>query len=398
MKAKMKILFAGSETMQIPNIPIALGKMGHDVILYDKSMEYVEAHEEEYAPLRMFLEQSKPDFVISTVFFQIMAAYTHELGIRYAVYGMDSPHYAAWVPYFPTLDNVCLFCFDTRELQQFRKQGYRNVYYMPLAAGTAWADSVRMTKDDQEKYRCDISFVGGLYGDNAYDRFYNRLPEQVQSFFADIFEQSAFAWDGTDRMLPSLPPELIPWCRETVPELCNYGFNMPDDYYFRQWTLARKLSNIERRLLLEFVADKYDFRLYTREAEQVPETIRKYPPVNAMTDQLKVFSATRVNLNITLRSIETGVPLRVFDIMSRAGFVLTDYRADAAELFEEDREIVMFRTPEEMIDKINYYLAHDEARKKIGLNGYHKVKTHYSYERQLGKIIAILFGGEGELC
>ena len=42
----MKIFFAGSETMQIPNIPISLGKMGHEVVLYEKSMEYVEEHEE----------------------------------------------------------------------------------------------------------------------------------------------------------------------------------------------------------------------------------------------------------------------------------------------------------------------------------------------------------------
>lgn len=387
----MRIFFAGSERMQIPNVPIALGKMGHDVILYDKSMEYVEEHEEEYASFRTFLEQSKADFVISTIFFQIVAAYTFELGIKYAVYGMDSPHYAAWVPRFPMLENVYIFCFDTKEIQQFRDQGYRNVYYMPLAAGTTWADSVRMTKEDKEKYRCDISFVGGLYGENDYDSYCHKLTQPLQQLLTNILEQTAFIWDGNDRMLPSLSPEIIRCCREAVPQMCHAGFQMPDDYYFRQWILARKLSNIERQLLLGLIAEQYDFRLYTREEERVPEKIRKYPPVNAMTDQLKVFSATKINLNITLRSIETGVPLRVFDIMSRAGFVLTDYRADAPGLFEEDREIVMFKTPEEMLDKIDYYLAHDDQRKRIGQNGYRKVKECYSYEKQLEKIIKVLF-------
>lgn len=388
----MRILFAGSEKMQIPNIPIALGKMGHDVILYDKSMEYVEEHEEEYTFFRAFLEKSKPHFVISTIFFQIVAAYTYELDIKYAVYGMDSPHYAAWVPHFPTLPNVCLFCFDTKEIQQFHNRGYRNVYYMPLAAGISWADSVRMTDEEKGRYRCDISFVGGLYGDNAYDRYCNKLPEQLRESLVNILERSAFIWGGIDRIMPSLMPEMVGQCQKAAPELCNYGFNMPDDYYFRQWTLARKLSNIERQLLLALIAEKYDFRLYTRENEIVPEGIRKYPPVNAMTEQLKVFSSTKINLNITLRSIESGVPLRVFDIMSRKGFVLTDYRSDASELFEEDSEIVMFRTPEEMLDKIDYYLAHDDQRKKIGQNAYEKVKKCYSYERQLEKMIKILMG------
>lgn len=388
----MRIFFAGSERMQIPNVPIALGKMGHDVILYDKSMEYVEEHEEEYDSFRSFLEQSKADFVISTIFFQIVAAYTFELGIKYAVYGMDSPHYAAWVPHFPTLENVYLFCFDTKEILQFKNRGYRNVYYMPLAAGVTWADSVGMTKEEKEKYQCDISFVGGLYGDNAYDRYSPKLPQPLQRFLVNILEQSAFTWGGIDRMLPSLSPEIIRWCQKAAPEMWHGGFTMPDDYYFRQWILARKLSNLERQLLLELIAERYDFRLYTREEENVPANVTKFPPVNAMTDQLKVFSATKINLNITLRSIETGVPLRVFDIMSRAGFVLTDYRADALELFEEDRDIVMFRTPEEMIDKIDYYLAHDMQREQIGQNAYEKVKSCYSYEKQLEKIIKILFG------
>lgn len=388
----MKIFFAGSERMQIPNVPIALGKMGHDVILYDKSMEYVEEHEEEYAPFLSFLEQSKVDFVISTIFFQIVAAYTNKLGIRYAVYGMDSPHYAAWVPDYPRLDNVYLFHFDSKEIEKFKECGYRNVYYLPLAAGVTWADTIRMTETEKKGYSCDLSFVGSLYGDNPYDRCVHKIPGSVQQCIMDLMEESAFCWDGTDRLLPGLPVEIIKACEYWAPELCNCGFVMKDDYYFRQWTLARKLSNIERNLLFSLVAENYDFRLYTRETEKAAGVIRTYPPVNAMTEQLKVFSASRINLNITLRSIEAGVPLRVFDIMSRAGFVLTDFRSDALELFEEDKEIVMFRTPEEMLDKIDYYLAHETQRKQIGQNAYEKVKKCYSYERQLERIIKILTG------
>jgi spore maturation protein CgeB len=141
------------------------------------------------------------------------------------------------------------------------------------------------------------------------------------------------------------------------------------------------------------VAERYDFRLYTRADEHVPPEIPRFPQVDAMTGQLKVFSASRINLNITLRSIETGVPLRVFDIMSRAGFALTDYRADAQELFEEDREIVMYKTPEEMVDKIDFYLQNETKRRQIGLNAYEKVKKCFSYESQLQKIMKILYPG-----
>lgn len=383
----MKVFFAGSETMQIPNIPISLGKMGHEVVLYEKSMEYVEEHEEEYESFGLFLQSEKPDVVISTIFFQIVAAYTHELGIKYAVYGMDSPHYAAWVPEYPRLDNVYLFHFDSREVERFRKCGYTNVTYLPLAAGVTWADTIHTSGTDRKKFGSAVSFVGGLYGDNPFDTCAGRLPQPVQEHIWNQLENSAFLWDGKERLQEGVSEELLRICQTVTPELCNPGFTMGDDYYFRQWTLARKLSNIERTLLFEQVAGQYDFRLYTREKEVVPESIHRYPPVNAMTEQLKVFQSSGVNLNVTLRSIESGVPLRVFDILSVGGLVLTDYRKDAEELFREDEEIVMFRTPEEMMDKLAFYTTHETERKRIAKNGHRRARAEYSYERMLEEIL-----------
>lgn len=328
--------------------------------------------------------------MISTIFFQIVAAYTHELGIKYAVYGMDSPHYAAWVPEYPRLDNVYLFHFDSREVERFQSCGYTNVTYLPLAAGMTWADTIHTSDVDRKKFGSAVSFVGGLYGDNPFDTCAGRLPQPVQEHIWNQLENSAFLWDGKERLQEGVSKELLHICQTVTPELCNPGFTMGDDYYFRQWTLARKLSNIERTLLLEQIAEQYDFRLYTRVKELVPENIHRYPPVNAMTDQLKVFQSSGINLNITLRSIESGIPLRVFDILSVGGFVLTDYRKDAEGLLKEDEEIVMFRTPEEMMDKLAFYTTHETERNRIAANGCRRARKEYSYEKMLGEILKIL--------
>jgi spore maturation protein CgeB len=164
----------------------------------------------------------------------------------------------------------------------------------------------------------------------------------------------------------------------------------PKTYLLKHWLIDRKFTNIERNMILELLAERYDFRLYTREEEKVSPKIRRYGEVDAGTDALRVFYSSKINLNLTLRSIETGLPLRIFDIMSVGGFVMTDYREDAAGLFEEDREIVMFRSPEELLDKADYYLSHERERQQIGYNGYRKVKENYSYRAQLNKILKIL--------
>ena len=142
---------------------------------------------------------------------------------------------------------------------------------------------------------------------------------------------------------------------------------------------------------MELLAERYDIHLYTRSDEIVPEGIRRFPEVSQMTGGFKIFYSSKINLNITMRSIESGVPLRVFDIMSVGGFVLSNYQEEIPELFEEGKEIVTFRTPEELVDKADYYLKHEKERMRIGLNGYQKVKKCYTYEQQLNKIISILF-------
>lgn len=77
--------------------------------------------------------------------------------------------------------------------------------------------------------------------------------------------------------------------------------------------------------------------------------------------------------------------------MSVGGFVLSNWQPEIPELFEEGRGIVTFKTPEEMLEKADYYLHHEEERLRIAINGYKKVKECYTFEHQLEKIISILY-------
>lgn len=213
----------------------------------------------------------------------------------------------------------------------------------------------------------------------------------MQRIFSRIIEQSAFRWDGQDRVTPFLEPGLIRLIKEVCPELFDTDYDMPDDYYIKNFFLSRKITHVERTLLVKLLAERYDFRLYTWEHEQVPEGVNSFPPISSLLETSKVYYAGKINLNVTLRSIENGVPLRVFEIMSVGGFVLSNWQEGIEELFEEGKEIVTFKTPEEMLEKADYYLDHEEERIRIGIGGYQKVKKCYTFEHQLSKIISILF-------
>ncbi len=67
----------------------------------------------------------------------------------------------------------------------------------------------------------------------------------------------------------------------------------------------------------------------------VPDGIKRFSEVSQLTGGFKVFYSSKININMTLRSIESGVPLRIIDIMSIGGFVMSNNQEEIPELFEE---------------------------------------------------------------
>ncbi|GAG51348.1 unnamed protein product, partial [marine sediment metagenome] len=67
-------------------------------------------------------------------------------------------------------------------------------------------------------------------------------------------------------------------------------------------------------------------------------------------------------------------------------FVLTEYCEDYLDLFEEGKEIIMFKTKEELLEKIKYYLKNEKEREKIAEATYKKIINNYSLNIQLKKI------------
>ena len=62
------------------------------------------------------------------------------------------------------------------------------------------------------------------------------------------------------------------------------------------------------------------------------------------------------------------------------------------ELFPEDREMIYFDSKEELLDKVRYYLAHDEARKRIAHAGWEKAHTRYNELLIAKYIVEATFG------
>jgi spore maturation protein CgeB len=100
----------------------------------------------------------------------------------------------------------------------------------------------------------------------------------------------------------------------------------------------------------------------------------------------------KIVLNITrshFYGAETGINLRIFEALAAGCFLLTDYCDEVAELFMIGEEIEVFRSANELKEKVDYYLANPEARKKIAKKGHEKFLQHYTWDARV-KTLALL--------
>ena len=77
------------------------------------------------------------------------------------------------------------------------------------------------------------------------------------------------------------------------------------------------------------------------------------------------------------------------DIMGAGGFLMTNYQADFLNHFIPDVDYVYFESKDDLLNKCDYYLKHDDERIAIANNGHKKVKEFHNYKTRLNEIFNI---------
>ena len=95
-------------------------------------------------------------------------------------------------------------------------------------------------------------------------------------------------------------------------------------------------------------------------------------------------------------NIKSGIPLRIWDVLGCGGFLLTNYQAEIPYYFKEGEDLVCFDGLEDLCEKVGYYLEHEEERKRIAWNGYHKVREKHSYIERIHTILDTVAGEDAK--
>ncbi len=362
----------------------ALQNAGIELTFFDlayKSMDEDNVFEEKVVRL---LREDSFDFVFSINYFTILSNSCERVGMPYISWLCDS---RLLTMHNNSVFNACnrIFVFDRVDYAEFRRLGAK-VFYLPLAANVARMDRVR----SGETRTAEISFVGSMYAKkNEYDKCKGELTPYLQGYFdaalraqTDVYGEDVIGELLTDDIVLKLGACLsFEKAKESFSSL---------PLAFAVTHLGFKLANIERTKLLTLLSEHFPVALYSDAPLSDAAGIDYRGTVDYWTQMPKVFYNSRINLNVTMRNIRTGLPLRMFDIMGCEGFLLTNYQAEIASLFEPGRDLTVYESFDDCLKKAGYYLEHEDERRTIAENGYRKICAHHTYDHRIAEMFESL--------
>ncbi len=329
------------------------------------------------------------DFVFTFNYSVVISQNCNRRGIKYVSWIYDSPLVSL---YSYTITNPCnyIFLFDSAQYLELKNGGINTVYYMPLAVNVRRLDSMKPTPHIHEVFDSGISFVGSMYNEkhNLFERLTDLSP--YTSGYLDAIMQAQLKVYGVNFIEELLTSNILADLQKSVPYKPNKDGIETPAYIYANYFIARRMAQMERHDLLEAVSEKHVVKLYTHNPTPELPNVRNMGAIDFYDNMPYVFKCSKINLNISLRSIKNGIPLRCMDILGAGGFLLSNFQADFLEHFIPGEDFVYFESKEDLLQKCDYYLKHEDKRKEIAQNGYEKAKQFHNYETRLEEMLEIV--------
>ena len=390
----MNILVINQKTFGYDDVISIFKNKGHNVSTYHHVDISDHQNDEIFKDLQTLIQKENISLVFSFNYYPIVSYVLKDTNVKYISYVYDSPQVAVFTCSIIFPCNY-IFLFDYAIYEKLHNGGISTVFYLPLAVNVARMHSLIETSINSMKEH-EVSFVGNLYNEShtLYDRLCAKFKpehEYVHGYLNGIIDAQSHIYDYffLEEMLDEKTLAILD---ETYPYVPNGDSIATPAYVYAHYFMARKVTEIERKRLLGKVSEQFNLSLFThKEAPELPKA-HNFGAIDYYNTMPLVFHKSKINLNISLKSILTGIPLRCIDIMASGGFLLTNYQADFFRHFEPGKHFDYYCDDNELLYKIEYYLNHEDERMCICENAKKEIERNFNLEDYLDMMLDVVDG------
>ncbi len=253
----------------------------------------------------------------------------------------------------------------------------KKIYFAPFV--DVWkGNKLAKDKEYEKKYECDLSFMGMYKKVEYYYWCYNINSSTFQGRILMHFVSELVALvrkEIKQRETANLDGS---WVRENVInmyEKLNVKRCVRDENSFIDKWIDTVIFNIIQHEYVNIVIDwlierGYNLKIYGSGWNKI-DNYKKYAMgmVDEGSDDLRMaYQYSKINIGA---NCGMGIHRRVcecirngslcFQAETKPEYMFSDYR----HFFKDGRDIVVYRNKQELYEKIDYYLTHDDERKQI---------------------------------
>lgn len=391
----MKILFIRNNSFMRYGIEEAFKKLNIEYDVLDYNLADGEDNEHFCSMLDEKLETGAYDVAFSADFIPAVSAVCMDRKVKYYSWVCDS---LLNMDDLTPLLNDCneVFFFDRQQAAGYAAAGV-NAHHLPLATSAELFDRVingtgmdNATNGKTEKYRADVALVAQLFETN-YEACTSELQPYLKGYLEGIIAAQSKLYGAY--LIPELVRadliEAMNMCYADKTKTVNGIKNFRISERELEYMLACEVTNRDIRKALSLLAPHCDTVFCSPNPVSGIDGLRQDGCMDYLTHMPLVFKNSRINLNISFKAIQSGIPLRVLDIMACGGFVLTNYQDEIAEYLRPGEACVMYESVEDMYEKASFYLEHDAERAQIAARGRELVEQEFTFEARIREMLGL---------
>jgi spore maturation protein CgeB len=330
----------------------------------------------------------RPDFVLTVNHLGVdQEGYLNTILQKYKIplasWFVDNPHLILPLYARQVNNNTALFTWDSDRMESLSAMGYQNIFHLPLGTDqNRFKPSGGCTNN---KWQTDISFVGNSMTAKTARRFSaSKVTGILRKDFKEIAAQFGANDDfSVEKFLKERYPQHFMEFEKITSPAKRLAY---ETAVIWQATLEYRLSCIKKISPFNpLIAGDEGWK------DLLPSTNWKYhPELSYYEDLPNFYPCSKINFNCTSQQMKGAVNQRVFDVPACNGFLLTDHRHQISTMFDPDKEIVLYRTNEEIPELVQKYLTDDKARKKVITAARKRIMAEHTYDHRMTKLTEIM--------